>query len=82
MFSELIFRKLHYTCSLAIQRITYKICLGIILLENLISVTQTNVFGINSSIISGWRAIILVISVVFVKTLVTTFRVNGVNVCI
>ena len=29
-------------------------CLGIIILENLISVTRNNVFGINFAIISGW----------------------------
>ena len=36
---ELIPRKLHITYSFVIQRITWKNCLGIIFLENLISVT-------------------------------------------
>ena len=36
--------------SLVIQRITRKNCLGIIFLENLISETQKNVFGINFAI--------------------------------
>ena len=38
-FLESIFRKLHYTCPFVIQRITSKNVLGIIVLENLISVT-------------------------------------------
>ena len=39
MFRELISRKLHITYSFVIQRITWRNCLGIIFLENLISVT-------------------------------------------
>ena len=38
-FLELISRKLYYTCLFAIQRITWKFCLGIISLQNPISVT-------------------------------------------
>ena len=40
-----------------IRRITWKHCLGIHFLENLISVTWNNVFGINFAMISGWREI-------------------------
>ena len=54
---ELISRKLHITYSFVIQRITWKNCLGIISLENLISVTCNNVFGINFAIISGWSVL-------------------------
>ena len=36
------------------QRITWKNCLGIILFENLISVTQKHMFGITFATISGW----------------------------
>ena len=53
----LIARKLHITCSFAIQRITWKICLGIIFLENLFSATWNCVFGINFAIVSGWRLV-------------------------
>ena len=39
IFRELISRKLHITYSFLIQRMTWKHCLGINFLENLISVT-------------------------------------------
>ena len=54
IFLEFISRKLHITYSFVIQRITWKDSLGIIFLENRISVTQKSVFGINFAIISGW----------------------------
>ena len=57
IFRELISPKLHITYSFVIQRITFKNVLEIIFLENLISVTCNNVFGINFSIISGWSVI-------------------------
>ena len=44
-FRELISRKSHITHSFLIQRITWKNCWGIIVLENLISVTWNDVFG-------------------------------------
>ena len=46
-------------CSFVTQRITWKNGLGIIFLENLISVTGKNVFGINFAIISGWGVVSL-----------------------
>ena len=49
-----ISRKLHITYSFVIQRITWKTCLGITFLENLILVTRNNASGINFAIISGW----------------------------
>ena len=55
---EVTSRKSHYTYSFATQRTTWKHCLGIIVLENLISVAQKSVAGINftSEIISSFRA--------------------------
>ena len=55
-FTGINFQKSHITYSFAIQRIAWKNCLGIMFLENLISVTWNNVFGINFAIISGWGA--------------------------
>ena len=43
--------------SFVIQRITWKNVLGFIFLENLLSVTWTNVFGIDFAIISGQSVI-------------------------
>ena len=54
IFRELISRILHITYSFVIQRITWKSVLGIVFLENLISVTRNNVFGVNIAIFSGW----------------------------
>ena len=51
---QLMSRTFHYTYSCAIQRITWKNCLGIVFLERLILVTSKNVFGINFAIIPGW----------------------------
>ena len=53
-WGEAISRNLHIKDSFVIRRITWKNRLGIISLENLISVTQNNVFGINFAVISGW----------------------------
>ena len=65
VFLELISRKLHYLHLLVIQRSTSKNrwelflgkshCLGIVFLENLVSVTQNN-FGINFAKTSDWSA--------------------------
>ena len=54
IFWELISRKLHITYSFVIQTITWKNVLGIIFLENLISVTWNNVFRVSFAIIFGW----------------------------
>ena len=51
-FLELIVSKSHYTYSAVTQRMTWKIQLGIIFLENLMSVTQKSVFGISFAVIS------------------------------
>ena len=53
-FRQFISRKLHITYSFVAQSITWKNCLGIIFLENLISVTWNNLFRVNFAIISGW----------------------------
>ena len=63
MLLELISRKLHYTYSFVIRRITWTNCLGTVVLENLISVTKKNVFRISSANISDqsvghfWRKV-------------------------
>ena len=54
IFLEFIPEKLHYAYSFVIQRITWKNVLEIIFLENLVSVTWNNVFGVNFSNFSGW----------------------------
>ena len=51
---ELISRKLHIKDSFVIQRITWTSVLGILFLENFISVTWNNVFGINFARLSDW----------------------------
>ena len=51
-------KKLHITYSFVTQRITSKDCLGILFLENLISVTWNKVFGITFAILSGWSVVI------------------------
>ena len=58
-FTGIHFPKLHYTYSFVIRRIIGKNVLGIAFLENLISVTKSNVFEINFAIISGWSALLL-----------------------
>ena len=57
IFREFISRKLHIKYSFVILRITWKNCLVIIFLENLISVTCNHVFGINFATISGWSVL-------------------------
>ena len=59
-FRELISQKLHIPySSFVIQRITWKIVLGILFLENLISVTWNNVFGMKfAETFSGWSALL------------------------
>ena len=52
IFLGLISRKLHYTYSFVIQRITCKNCLGIMFLEDHVSVTQLNGLGIDLATIS------------------------------
>ena len=65
-----------------IQRITWKTCLGIIFLEDLISVTRNNVFRINFAIISGWsvlqsRSEVIANRNVFIGDLQLTKEANG-----
>ena len=54
IFLEIASQELHYKYSFVIQRTTPKSCLGTILLENLIAVTEKNVFRMNFAIISEW----------------------------
>ena len=53
IFRELISRKLHITYLFVIQRMTWTNCLGVIFLENLISVTLNNVSRVIFAISSG-----------------------------
>ena len=60
-----------------IQRITWKKCLGIIFLENHISVTGKNVFGINFEMISGWSVFRINFAYVSLGGLVLTGSLGG-----
>ena len=57
IFREFISWKLHITYSFVIQRTTWNNFLGIIFLENLISVAWNTVFRTNFAVISGWSVL-------------------------